>query len=42
MNGIWKYIDPKTWELVTRIDGVEVSRSGDLNKVLRHFNRKNK
>lgn len=39
MNGLWKYIDPLTWELVTAINGVEVNRTNDLNKVARHCQR---
>lgn len=39
MNGHWKYIDTATWELVTKVDGVEIHRTNDLNKVARHCQR---
>ena len=37
----YKYIDPNTWELATKINGVEVKRTNDLRRVLQHI-KKNK
>lgn len=32
-----KYIDPTTWELVTKINGVESSRTGNPIRILAHL-----
>jgi hypothetical protein len=42
MNGVWKYIDPNTWELVTRVDGVVIRRTSDPKKIANHYNTRKK
>lgn len=39
VQGYWKYIDPKTWELVTRVDGVVTHRTSDPKKLAQHSKR---
>ena len=32
-----QYIDPRTWELVTKTNGVESSRTGNPARILAHL-----
>jgi hypothetical protein len=42
MNVVWKYIDPNTWELVTRVDGVVIRRTSDPKKIANHYKSRRK
>jgi len=42
MNGVWEYIDPNTWELVTRVDGVVIRRTSDPKKIANHYKTRRK
>lgn len=41
-KGLWKYIDPATWELVTRLNGVELRRTSDPKKIANHYKSRSK
>lgn len=36
-HGHWKYLSPKSWELITRVNGVEVNKSSDPKKIAKHL-----
>jgi hypothetical protein len=42
MRGLWKYIDPNTWELVTRVDGVVIRRTSDPKKIANRYKTRRK